>query len=185
MVSTEIEGGVPKCAAYWPLSEGDAGTRRFGNIEVTLARSEANEAYIIKGLEVVNTITRAKRTIWHLQYTAWPDHGVPESPTYFLAFLDELHNIRHRVCAGNTAVFPTVVHCSAGVGRTGVLILIEVALARLSQGLPVDLSAILKELRNQRVAMVQTLDQYRFCYETVIAVLQQQVGDQQPSSDNA
>jgi len=172
MVSAEVEKGVLKCNPYWPSREGPEGTMTYGNLEVTLSRSISNEAYTIRGLSVKYIPTGEKRAVWQLQYTGWPDHGVPSDPRYFLAFLDELHNIRLRVSAGNTSVIPTVIHCSAGIGRTGVLILVEIALARLSAGLKPNLGETLKEIREQRPAMVQTVEQYKFAYEAVIAAMQ-------------
>jgi protein tyrosine phosphatase len=175
MVSAEFEKGVLKVNAYWPTQEGDEGTMTYGKIQVTLSRSVANDAYVIRGLRVKNTETGETRAIWQLQYVGWPDHGVPDDPRYFLAFLDEIHNIRQRVCAGNTAVFPTVVHCSAGIGRSGVLILVEIALARVAAGLKPNIGDILNEVREQRPSMVQTIEQYKFCFEAVIAAMQQKV----------
>ena len=105
MVTRESEKGVSKCSTYWPTGDGEDSAITLGKIRVTLVRTVANASYIIRGMHAVDTETNEKRFIWQLQYVAWPDHGVPSSPDDFLAYLDELHNIRYRVCAGNTGEF--------------------------------------------------------------------------------
>jgi protein tyrosine phosphatase len=180
MVTSEMEKGVQKCAAYWPSELGDQSVWR--NFEVTLLRARSNDAYTIRGLQVRNTETGEKRVVWQLHYTGWPDHGVPSDPFKFLMFVDELRNIRHRVSPSNHAALPTLIHCSAGIGRTGVLIMVESALARLENDLPIVFASTLNEIREQRAGMVQTVDQYKFCSETLIATIKQQIAEKQTSA---
>jgi len=172
MVAAETENGMVKCEKYWPEVEGDAGALTFGDFRVTLTRIAANEAYAIRGIRLRNLKTNEKRTVWQLQYTSWPDHGVPRSCSAFLAFVDEVRSVRTRLMGEvEQPLWPTLAHCSAGIGRTGVLIMIELCLAKLEHGLLPDLGAMLSELREQRPSLVQTVDQYRFCYQALLQAL--------------
>ncbi|NXD28245.1 PTPRF phosphatase, partial [Spelaeornis formosus] len=96
------------------------------------------------------------------QFMAWPDHGVPEYPTPILAFL-------RRVKACNpTDAGPMVVHCSAGVGRTGCFIVIDAMLERMKHEKTVDIYGHVTCMRSQRNYMVQTEDQYIFIHEALL-----------------
>jgi tyrosine-protein phosphatase non-receptor type 14/21 len=171
MVASEQEKGKTKCARYWPTKEGDAGQETFGIFEVTMKRFAENTAYCIRGLQVRNLETGERRTVWHLQYTSWPDHGVPDDSSLFLAYVDECRTVRERIAKKLPGTYPTVVHCSAGIGRSGCLIVIEVCLNRVSDGQLPDVHSVLKQCRDQRPAMVQTLDQYKFCYTAILDAL--------------
>jgi tyrosine-protein phosphatase non-receptor type 4 len=84
-----------------------------------------------------------------MQYVAWPDHGVPDSPAQFLSFTEKVREVRK----GDPS--PVVVHCSAGIGRTGVLVLMETALCLIESGEPVYPLEIVKTMREQRAMMIQ------------------------------
>lgn len=172
MVAAETENGMVKCEKYWPEVEGEEGSLTFGDFKVTLTRTAANEAYAIRGVRLRNLKTNEKRTVWQLQYTSWPDHGVPLNCTAFLAFVDEVRSVRTRLMGdADQPLWPTVIHCSAGIGRTGVLVMIELCLAKLERGLKPNLKEMLAELREQRPSLIQTADQYRFCYQALIQAL--------------
>lgn len=172
MVAAETENGMVKCEKYWPEAEGDAGALTFGDFKVKLTRSAKNDAYAIRGIQLRNLKTNEKRTIWQLQYTSWPDHGVPNDCMAFLAFVDEVRSVRTRLMGEvQQPLWPTMVHCSAGIGRTGVLVMIELCLAKLEKGLLPDLKEMLIELREQRPSLIQTMDQYRFCYQALSQAL--------------
>ncbi len=95
-----------------------------------------------------------------------------------LAFIDEVRAMRERLGgAGDEPAWPVITHCSAGVGRTGVMVLVELVLAKVESGEVPDIKGVLTQLREQRVSMVQTLDQYRFCYETVLYALRHPTTD--------
>lgn len=95
--------------------------------------------------------TNDERTIRHMQYVAWPDHGVPDSPSQFLAFTERVRDARQR----STGSPPVVVHCSAGIGRTGVLVLMETAMCLMEAGQPVYPLSIVRTMREQRAMMIQ------------------------------
>jgi Notch-like protein len=176
MVAAEVEKGVVKCERYWPSEEGENGSVTYGSFKITLTKQAANDAYAIRGLRVKSMDSGEKRTIWHLQYTTWPDHGVPRSPGAFLAFIDEVNSVRTRLTGNDAAqpAWPTVTHCSAGIGRTGVLVLVETALAKIAAGETPDLGSLLVELREQRPSLVQTAAQYKFCFTALKEALLKQ-----------
>ncbi|KAF3691910.1 Tyrosine-protein phosphatase non-receptor type 3 [Channa argus] len=104
-----------------------------------------------------------ERAVTHLQYVAWPDHGVPDDPSDFLLFVSSVRERRK-------GEEPLMVHCSAGIGRTGVLITMETALTLLDKGQPVFPLDIVKTLRDQRAMMVQTTCQFQFVCEAILRV---------------
>ncbi|XP_015270034.1 PREDICTED: tyrosine-protein phosphatase non-receptor type 13-like [Gekko japonicus] len=78
---------------------------------------------------------------------------------------------------------PIITHCSAGIGRSGTLICIDVVLGLIGQDLEFDISDIVRSMRLQRHGMVQTEDQYIFCYQVILYVLKRlQVEEQQRNS---
>lgn len=115
-----------------------------------------------------------ERTIWHLQYTDWPEHGCPEDLKGFLSYLEEIQSVRRHTNSASEPQSPNpplLVHCSAGVGRTGVVILSEIMIACLEHNEALDVPRVLDMLRRQRMLMVQTLCQYTFVYRVLIQFL--------------
>ena len=164
MVASETENGVVKCERYWPEDEGKQ--EHYGDISVTTTKIRANDNYTIRGLKLVHAITQESRVVWHLQYDSWPDHGVPAVPAYFLSFVDEIQVVRAKSrCMQAEAPWPVVVHCSAGIGRTGVLMVMEILLAKSEARMLPDVETTLKELREQRCSLIQTMEQYNFVYQ--------------------
>jgi protein tyrosine phosphatase len=166
MVTNDVEGGRVKCDKYWPDGQGKA--RKLGGLAITLESQRSNDAYTMRKFNLKHTSTKESRTVVQLQYTTWPDHGVPEDESYMLAFIDELRSVRAKLMDdAATAAWPIVVHCSAGIGRTGVTMAIEIGLAKIEAGEMVDLKAILTELREQRYGLIQTPAQYKFVYSSL------------------
>ena len=162
MLTNTFEKGMAKSEQYWPSLEGEEHGISYGDVRVVLARSQTYDAYIMRALQLRDLQTGEKRSIWHLHYTAWPDHGVPDDASAFLDYIGKLQIARrHNPLAIKC---PVVVHCSAGVGRSGVLILVELTLALLEVGEVPSLPGLLTELREQRAALVQTPDQFHFAY---------------------
>ncbi|XP_062337982.1 receptor-type tyrosine-protein phosphatase F isoform X4 [Osmerus eperlanus] len=147
-----------KCDQYWPVR----GTETYGMIQVTMLDSVELATYSVRTFALYKNGSSEKREVRQFQFMAWPDHGVPEYPTPILAFL-------RRVKACNPAdAGPMVVHCSAGVGRTGCLIVIEAMLERMKHEKSVDLYGHVTCMRAQRNYMVQTEDQYIFIHEALL-----------------
>ncbi|XP_077381830.1 receptor-type tyrosine-protein phosphatase delta-like isoform X27 [Festucalex cinctus] len=147
-----------KCDQYWPTR----GTETYGLIQVTLLDTVELATYSVRTFALYKSGSNEKREVRHFQFTAWPDHGVPEHPTPFLAFL-------RRVKACNPAdAGPMIVHCSAGVGRTGCFIVIDAMAERIKHEKTVDIYGHVTLMRSQRNYMVQTEDQYIFIYDALL-----------------
>ncbi|XP_042185063.1 receptor-type tyrosine-protein phosphatase F isoform X7 [Oncorhynchus tshawytscha] len=147
-----------KCDQYWPVR----GTETYGMIQVSMLDTVELATYSVRTFALYKNGSSEKREIRQFQFMAWPDHGVPEYPTPILAFL-------RRVKACNPPdAGPMVVHCSAGVGRTGCLIVIEAMLERMKHEKSVDIYGHVTCMRAQRNYMVQTEDQYVFIHEALL-----------------
>ncbi|XP_044298723.1 receptor-type tyrosine-protein phosphatase F isoform X3 [Varanus komodoensis] len=147
-----------KCDQYWP----GRGTETYGLIQVTLLDTVELATYTVRTFALNKNGSSEKRELRQFQFMAWPDHGVPEYPTPILAFL-------RRVKACNPPdAGPVVVHCSAGVGRTGCFIVIDAMLERMKHEKTVDIYGHVTCMRSQRNYMVQTEDQYIFIHEALL-----------------
>ncbi|XP_065105711.2 receptor-type tyrosine-protein phosphatase delta isoform X11 [Paramisgurnus dabryanus] len=146
-----------KCDLYWP----NRGTETYGLIQVTLLDTVELATYCVRTFALYKNGSSEKREVRQFQFTAWPDHGVPEHPTLFLAFLR-----RVKSCNPPDAG-PMVVHCSAGVGRTGCFIVIDAMLERIKHEKTVDIYGHVTLMRAQRNYMVQTEDQYVFIHDAL------------------
>ncbi|XP_023822084.1 receptor-type tyrosine-protein phosphatase delta isoform X27 [Oryzias latipes] len=147
-----------KCDQYWPTR----GTETYGLIQVSLLDTVELATYCVRTFSLFKNGSSEKREVRQFQFTAWPDHGVPEHPTPFLAFL-------RRVKACNPPdAGPMVVHCSAGVGRTGCFIVIDAMLERNKHEKTVDIYGHVTLMRAQRNYMVQTEDQYVFIHDALL-----------------
>ncbi|XP_074241175.1 receptor-type tyrosine-protein phosphatase C isoform X2 [Saimiri boliviensis] len=161
MVTRCEEGNRNKCAEYWPSVE--EGTRAFGDVVVKINQHKRCPDYIIQKLNIVNKKEKtAGREVTHIQFTSWPDHGVPEDPHLLL-------KLRRRVNAfSNFFSGPIVVHCSAGVGRTGTYIGIDAMLEGLEAESKVDVYGYVVKLRRQRCLMVQVEAQYILIHQALV-----------------
>ncbi|XP_041435759.1 receptor-type tyrosine-protein phosphatase S isoform X13 [Xenopus laevis] len=147
-----------KCDQYWP----SRGTETYGMIQVTLLDTIELATFCVRTFSLHKSGSSEKREVRQFQFTAWPDHGVPEYPTPFLAFLR-----RVKTCNPPDAG-PIVVHCSAGVGRTGCFIVIDAMLERIKHEKTVDIYGHVTLMRSQRNYMVQTEDQYSFIHDALL-----------------
>uniref|UniRef100_A0A8C3TUN3 Receptor-type tyrosine-protein phosphatase C n=1 Tax=Catharus ustulatus TaxID=91951 RepID=A0A8C3TUN3_CATUS len=161
MVTRCEEGKRNKCAQYWPSMEN--GTATYGDIIVKIHESKTCPDYVIQKLHITNGRERtAGRDVTHIQFTSWPDHGVPEDPHLLL-------KLRRRVNAlSNFFSGPIVVHCSAGVGRTGTYIGIDAMLEGLDAEGRVDVYGYIVKLRRQRCLMVQVESQYILIHQALV-----------------
>uniref|UniRef100_A0A7N8XA82 Receptor-type tyrosine-protein phosphatase F n=1 Tax=Mastacembelus armatus TaxID=205130 RepID=A0A7N8XA82_9TELE len=147
-----------KCDQYWP----SRGAETYGMIQVTMLDTVELATYSVRTFALYKNGSSEKREVRQFQFMAWPDHGVPEYPTPILAFL-------RRVKACNPPdAGPMVVHCSAGVGRTGCFIVIDAMLERMKHEKSVDIYGHVTCMRAQRNYMVQTEDQYIFIHEALL-----------------
>ncbi|XP_058289073.1 tyrosine-protein phosphatase non-receptor type 13 isoform X12 [Hylobates moloch] len=162
MMTQEVEGEKIKCQRYWPNILGKT-TMVSNRLRLTLVRMQQLKGFVVRAMTLEDIQTREVRRISHLNFTAWPDHDTPSQPDDLLTFISYMRHI-HR--SG-----PIITHCSAGIGRSGTLICIDVVLGLISQDLDFDISDLVRCMRLQRHGMVQTEDQYIFCYQVILYVL--------------
>jgi len=171
MLTREYENGNVKCASYWPASTTD-----YGIINVTQIKMvEEVKQVLHRSFQLTNLKTGHSRIVQHFQYTGWPDHGLPESPEAFIHLVTS-------ISMPSDPPSPVVVHCSAGIGRTGTLCCVDIITQQLQRDYKDGLADksveffqnlvfnTVLELRKQRAGMVQTKEQYYFCYLAVLAL---------------
>uniref|UniRef100_A0A4W3IJR6 Tyrosine-protein phosphatase non-receptor type n=1 Tax=Callorhinchus milii TaxID=7868 RepID=A0A4W3IJR6_CALMI len=175
MVTAEEEGGKPKSHRYWPKLGSKHSSATYGKFKVTTKFRTDSGCYATTGLKVKHLLSGQERTVWHLQYTDWPDHGSPDDVQGFLSYLEEIQSVRRHtnsmLDSTKSCTPPIVVHCSAGAGRTGVVILTEVMIGCLEHNEKLEVPVMLGFLRQQRMLMVQTIAQYKFVYQVLIQFL--------------
>ncbi|KAJ8013427.1 hypothetical protein DPEC_G00053150 [Dallia pectoralis] len=166
MLNRIIEKGSEKCAQYWPMAEDQPMLFTDTGFVVKLVKEEDMSYYTIRLLELRHTETGETREIHHFHYTTWPDFGVPESPASFLNFLVTVRE------SGSLGIEhgPAVVHCSAGIGRSGTFSLVDsclILMGRRNDPSSVDIQKVLLDMREFRMGLIQTPDQLRFSYRAV------------------
>ncbi|XP_073970241.1 protein tyrosine phosphatase Meg isoform X3 [Rhodnius prolixus] len=164
MVTGLVERGRVKCHKYWPNIGETMETHGPCALRIKSVRCHYNNpaGYICNTLTVTHLQTGTEREVNQLQYVGWPDHGVPDNAAVFLQFIAEVRRSRRAMLE------PTIVHCSAGIGRTGVLILMETALCLIEANQPVYPIQIATHMRDQRAMMVQTSSQFRFVCSSIL-----------------
>ncbi|KAK3534872.1 hypothetical protein QTP86_032390, partial [Hemibagrus guttatus] len=157
MVTNLVEVGRVKCCKYWPDD-----TEIYRDMKVTLIETQLLSEYVIRTFAVEKRGAHEIREIQQFHFTGWPDHGVPYHATGLLGFI-------RRVKAKSAAnAGPIVVHCSAGAGRTGCFIVIDIMLDMAEREGVVDIYNCVRELRSRRVNMVQTEEQYVFIHDAIL-----------------
>ena len=166
MVTQLVQNGREKSAKYWPKLH----TELVVDDEITV-RTESEkspEDGVIERTFSLQTTTSCgdtiAREIKQLQFVDWPDHGVPDDSANFLKFYHKMLGYQAELNEN----LPTIIHCSAGVGRTGVTIGFDTAVRLLENNLPVDPLETLLEMRRQRACLIQTADQFIFFAKTVL-----------------
>uniref|UniRef100_A0A8C4VMP6 Tyrosine-protein phosphatase non-receptor type 13 n=1 Tax=Gopherus evgoodei TaxID=1825980 RepID=A0A8C4VMP6_9SAUR len=170
MMTQEVEGEKIKCQRYWPDVLGKT-IMVNDRLRLALVRLQQLKGFVIRVLELEDIQTGELRSVSHLNFTAWPDHDTPSQPNDLLTFISYMRHI-HK--SG-----PIITHCSAGIGRSGTLICIDVVLGLISKDLDFDISDLVRTMRLQRHGMVQTEDQYIFCYQVVLYVLKHLQAEEQ------
>ncbi|PRP85959.1 receptor-type tyrosine-protein phosphatase F-like [Planoprotostelium fungivorum] len=174
MLTKTNENGRKKCHQYYPEKEdGDDGIE-YGDIKIELAsmHEDSKAAVITRKYTLTHKPTSAKRTVVHYQYLGWPDHGVPENTAGIRGLIQSIEE----QIAESHSTGPILVHCSAGIGRTGTFMTIHIHIQQLrkhmqsspDQPFQFEIYNTVKELRKQRTGMVQQPEQYRFCYEAIL-----------------
>ncbi|XP_074853884.1 receptor-type tyrosine-protein phosphatase eta [Carettochelys insculpta] len=166
MLTKCVEQGRTKCEEYWP----DKGTKHYGDITVSLISEFVLPEWTIRDFTVEDNNATESHTVRQFHFTSWPDHGVPETT-------DLLINFRHLVqenISQNPPDSPTLVHCSAGVGRTGTFIAIDRLIQQMEMDNVSDVYGVVYDLRMHRPLMVQTEDQYVFLNQCVLDIIKSQ-----------
>ncbi|XP_032379279.1 receptor-type tyrosine-protein phosphatase eta [Etheostoma spectabile] len=161
------EQGRVKCEQYW-----DHGTKHYENITVTTTSEIPLEDWTIRDFHIKNVKTAETRSIRHFHFTAWPDHGVPQTTELLISFR---HLVREHMDQYSRHS-PTVVHCSAGVGRTGTFIAIDRLIFQIERENIVDVYGIVHDQRMHRPLMVQTEDQYVFLNQCAMDIIRSRTG---------
>ncbi|XP_029954409.1 receptor-type tyrosine-protein phosphatase H-like [Salarias fasciatus] len=160
MVTNCTELGQTKCEQYWPSGRQ---SRLFGVLSVTTISERQEPNWTLRTFSVKHRNTSEERTVKHFHFTAWPNRGVPQSTDVLIQFRGLVR--QHIEREGGRA--PTVVHCSAGVGRTGTIIALDVLLQQLENEQAVDINAFVHRMRLNRPYMVQTESQYVFLHQCI------------------
>ncbi|VDP24882.1 unnamed protein product [Schistosoma margrebowiei] len=168
MLNRLVEKGSLRCHPYFPYDGGSSVLKLEDvNLNVELECEINAKIFISRKFIITNIKTNEVHHVLHMQYTNWPDFGIPNSPSAILNFLWSVRASG----ALNDPCYPPVIHCSAGIGRSGTFVLIDLALILIEQANSisgVDIKNLFLELRKCRMGIIQTADQLRFCYRAVI-----------------
>ncbi|XP_029062899.1 receptor-type tyrosine-protein phosphatase eta isoform X2 [Monodon monoceros] len=166
MLTKCVEQGRTKCEEYWPSKQ----AQDYGDITVAMTSEIVLPEWTIRDFTVQNIQTSESHTLRQFHFTSWPDHGVPDTT-------DLLINFRYLVrdyMKQSPPESPILVHCSAGVGRTGTFIAIDRLIYQIEDENTVDVYGIVYDLRMHRPLMVQTEDQYVFLNQCVLDIIRSQ-----------
>uniref|UniRef100_A0A8D0CED3 Receptor-type tyrosine-protein phosphatase eta n=1 Tax=Salvator merianae TaxID=96440 RepID=A0A8D0CED3_SALMN len=166
MLTKCVEQGRTKCEEYWPNKQ----SKNYGDVTVSMTSEIPLPEWTIRDFSMEKSDSSESHPVRQFHFTAWPDHGVPETTDLLISF-------RHLVkeyMKQNPPTSPALVHCSAGVGRTGTFIAIDRLIQQIEMENTVDVYGVVYDLRMHRSLMVQTEDQYVFLNQCVLDIIKSQ-----------
>ncbi|XP_030077448.1 receptor-type tyrosine-protein phosphatase V isoform X4 [Microcaecilia unicolor] len=161
MLTVCMENGRVLCDHYWPS---DSSPITYGQITVHLIDQNISNEWTTRGLKLWHEDVKLERKVHQLHYTEWPDHGVPESTSSIITFTEM---VREHVQAAKGSG-PTLVNCSAGVGRSGTFIGLDRLLQQVKLEKVADVFSTVYTMRVNRYQMIQTLGQYIFLHSCIL-----------------
>nr|XP_022315010.1 uncharacterized protein LOC111119286 isoform X2 [Crassostrea virginica] len=158
MLTNLIENGVVKCQQYWPDTDDF-----YGSFHVKMEKEEPSANYTIRTFKL--TLNGITKFIKQFHFTAWPDKGVPRNVTSIVNFRNKVLNYDVKMKG------PKIIHCSAGVGRTGTYMALDYLIQQGERHGGVDVINCVASMRHQRVHVVQTVEQYIFLHDALVEAL--------------
>uniref|UniRef100_A0A673A155 protein-tyrosine-phosphatase n=1 Tax=Sphaeramia orbicularis TaxID=375764 RepID=A0A673A155_9TELE len=155
---TRLKENNEKCELYWPQTVKDGDNRetgQFGRFILRVKDSREKDGFTVTDLDI--QLCSERRPVRHYWFTSWPDHHIPQCTTPLLRLVEEPAH----------GPGPIIVHCSAGIGRTGCFIASSICCQQLRQTSQVDILEAVCQLRLDRGGMIQTSEQYQFLYSTL------------------
>ncbi|XP_043915147.1 receptor-type tyrosine-protein phosphatase H [Protopterus annectens] len=168
MLTNCMETGKVKCEHYWPL---DYTPCTYGDITVTITSETILPEWTVRHFTIKQENDSQTHTVRHFHFTAWPDHGVPDNTSGVIQFRHLVRNFLNE----SPKKGPTVVHCSAGVGRTGTLIALDYLLQQMEKEKVVSVYDIVYKMRMNRPSMVQTESQYIFLNQCLYDIINPEI----------
>lgn len=167
VMTTNIhEANMIKCYPYWPMKTKEI--LNAGLYQIENDKSESFESFVMTTLLLKKKNSAEVRTIYHAHYQKWPDHGVPVGTKDALAFLDKVEYYKQLT----ETKAPILLHCSAGIGRTGTFCAIDIGIKQYLNERTIDIPSTVIKMRQERAGSVQTEDQYLFAYSALMDFIQ-------------
>ncbi|KAL3868893.1 hypothetical protein ACJMK2_041649 [Sinanodonta woodiana] len=168
MLTNLMEEGKIKCVKYWPDKEE---THKYGKITVKNIKEEVFADFVVRTLKMSMNKNSQMKIVHHFHYTSWPDRDVPSDHESLLDFREKI------LSTESDHMGPNVIHCSAGIGRTGTLIVLDYLLKQAKVEDYIDVFKCIVEMRYQRTNFVQTQIQYEYIHEILAVAFHTQEGE--------